>query len=278
MNRLYLAHLTDTHLNAPGKPSFMKLDVSDNLEAIIEQLEQLQFKLDGLLISGDLVHEGDAADYEYFRQLTDKWSKQLSVPVMVALGNHDHIDAFKLGYLGITSSESQYYYSQTIGEYRVITLDSRVEGEAWGLIDQPQLDWLKDQLVHPANNGTIIMLHHPPQQLPTDLLANHLLRNPDELANTIKDTDVIGLLAGHIHFNSITTFAGVPVVAGTGTAFGLDLSASDSLRFYSSVGYNLISVRERQFSAHPIMLPKEHRLVYEHQLKQPQKELQGSNS
>ena len=48
--------------------------------------------LDFIVISGDLVHEGEEVDYHQFKKILDE--SRIQVPVLLALGNHDNKEAF----------------------------------------------------------------------------------------------------------------------------------------------------------------------------------------
>lgn len=255
---VYFIHLTDTHIKAPGARPFLNLDMSAKLRNVFAAVKELSIQPVCFIISGDLTHEGDTADYQHFRTLVDEAAADFGVPVLVALGNHDHRNHFREGYLGESPSNAAYYYTSTVDGLRLIVLDSEIsdEGEkVEGKLDPTQLEWIKAELTTPAPRGTIIVLHHPPMRNAFRLLDNHILTNPDELAAAIKGSDVIGLLSGHIHFNSLSSFHGIPSAAGAGVAFNLDPTMPKSMRFIDSSGYNLIMVADGQMIVQPMLLP-----------------------
>ncbi len=92
-------------------------------------------------------------------------------------------------------------------------------------------------------------MHHPP--IPTPLLeAMGMLELFDQhkLAEVLKGTDVRGILAGHLHYSTHSTFAGIPVSVASATCYTLDLSAED--RLLSGVDFgqsvNIVHVYEEQ--------------------------------
>ncbi len=118
-----------------------------------------------------------------------------------------------------------------------------------GEITDDQLDWLADVLSSPAPHGTILALHHPP--IPTPLLeAMGILELQDQprLAEVLRGSDVRGILAGHLHYSTHSTFAGIPVSVASATCYTLDLSAED--RLLSGVDFgqsvNVVHVYEEQ--------------------------------
>jgi 3',5'-cyclic-AMP phosphodiesterase len=73
-------------------------------------------------------------------------------------------------------------------------------------------------------------VHHPP--IPTPLLwAMDILElhGQDRLKEVLKGTDVRGILAGHLHYSSHSTFAGIPVSVAAATCYTLDLTAPQRL-------------------------------------------------
>ena len=88
-----------------------------------------------------------------------------------------------------------------------------------------QLAWLADVLATPAQHGTLLALHHPPIPTPIDLMALIELHGQDRLERVLRDTDVRGILGGHLHYTTHSTFAGIPVSVAAATCYTMDLGA-----------------------------------------------------
>lgn len=113
---------------------------------------------------------------------------------------------------------------------RVISFDSTVPGYHHGDVTPGQLDWLAATLATRAPHGTLLAMHHPP--IPTPLLEAMgilELRHQPELAAVLRGSDVRAILAGHLHYPTHSTFAGIPVSVASATCYTLDLSAGDRL-------------------------------------------------
>ncbi len=260
---MYFIHITDTHLNAPTKNSFLKLDTAGNLRTVLGQIRHLSIQPTFVVITGDLAHEGDAEDYRFIKQMLDEESAALGAPILVALGNHDHRDAFNEGYLGNAGSEAAYYYTEDFDGLRVIVLDSHWNGHDAGKLDEEQLVWLKSQLGQKAALGTLLFVHHPPHLNSFFKTTEHLLTNNQGLAEAIQGSDVLGILSGHIHFNSVSPFACILSSTGQATAFGLDPSVTDGMRMIEAYGYNLGIVIDGSLIIQPAELPTSRReLLY----------------
>jgi 3',5'-cyclic AMP phosphodiesterase CpdA len=258
---LYFVHITDTHLNAPNKDTFLKLDTAAHLRTVLAQVRALAFKPAFVVITGDVAHEGDANDYRFVKQLVDEESALLGVPILLALGNHDHREPFNDGYLGQPGSDSAHYFTQEFDGVRVIILDSHWVGSHSGKLDEEQLAWLKAQLAMRAERGTLIFVHHPPHVNSFFKDTDHLLTNSDALAEAIAGSDVIGILSGHVHMNSVSAFHNVLSVTGQATAFGLDPAETRGMRMIEAYGYNLCIVQDGALIVQPFELPTSRREV-----------------
>jgi 3',5'-cyclic AMP phosphodiesterase CpdA len=99
-----------------------------------------------------------------------------------------------------------------------------VPGHHHGEIAPEQLEWLTDQLRVPAPDGTILAMHHPPVPSVLDLAVSVELRDQGPLAQVLRGSDVRSILAGHLHYSSTATFAGIPVSVASATCYTQDLS------------------------------------------------------
>ncbi|ASS66089.1 MULTISPECIES: metallophosphoesterase [unclassified Paenibacillus] len=262
---MIFAHITDTHVNKPGHNPLFGMDAAAKLREVFAKLGQQAQKPSFVVITGDLTHDGDADDYRFLRVLLQEEGDKLGVPVHVALGNHDSRPGFREGYLGEAPSEQAYYYAVNEQGLRLIVLNTQLPGSHDGAVDEEQLGWLRAQLAEPAPLGTVIALHHPVVATPSEQMDRHLLLEPERLQAAIEGSDVIGLLAGHIHFNSVGLFAGVPCFAGTGSSFGIDPSSRGTMRFIDSSGYNLVLVKDGRLISHPIAMPGEQKILFEYE-------------
>lgn len=67
-------------------------------------------------------------------------------------------------------------------------------------------------------------MHHPPLPSHLPLFDILELRHQDELADIIRGSDVRGILAGHLHYSSHGTFAGVPVSVASATCYTMNVA------------------------------------------------------
>jgi 3',5'-cyclic AMP phosphodiesterase CpdA len=86
------------------------------------------------------------------------------------------------------------------------------------------LVWLLLVLSTPAALLYIVAMLHPP--LPTHIPFFDILelRDQSRLARVVTGTDVRAILAGHLHYSTSGTFAGVPVSVAAATCYTMDLA------------------------------------------------------
>jgi 3',5'-cyclic AMP phosphodiesterase CpdA len=256
MNNLNFLHLTDTHILQNYKGSLLeKIDgpngnPTDFLIKILENVKSFTQKPDFILISGDLVHEGNVSDYAYFKQIIEDHLKD--IPVYTALGNHDVTAAYWEGYEGRKDCSDQLFYEKDINAFRLIVLDSSHDHSGVGMIDAKQLDWLANVLKTPAENGSLVVVHHP---LEVGVVNDgHALTNSKELLNIINDTDVIAVLSGHTHQNKVSSFGKILLSTADGTAFGASVS-DESMQLNDRTGFSLCTVDENGLAVQSIRFP-----------------------
>lgn len=127
-----------------------------------------------------------------------------------------------------------------LGGLRLIVLDSTVPGYHHGELSLEQLQWLARELATPAPHGTLLALHHPPIPTPIELMGLIELDDQAAFAEVIRNTDVRGVLGGHLHYSTFSTFAGVPVSVSAASCYNVDLIA-DSSKLLAAKGNALSS-------------------------------------
>lgn len=224
-----IAHISDTHLLAGGRRLYDAVDTAAHLQRALDQLERSAIRPEAIVFTGDLADLGEPDAYAALRSLVEPVAERMGAQVIWVMGNHDERLRYSEGLFGEASAAPQDRVYDIRG-LRIIALDTTVPGYHHGAIDDTQLEWLAGHLATPAPHGTLIALHHPP--IPTPLLwAMQMLELHDQhrLAEVIAGTDVRGILAGHLHYSSHSTVAGVPVSVAAATCYTLDLSAKDRL-------------------------------------------------
>ncbi len=229
-----IAHLSDTHFlgadtSGAARALFGVIDTHRNLRRALEQLERSETNPAAIVFTGDLTDLGEKDAYQSLRQIVEPAATRMGSTVIWVMGNHDERSRFAAdlydevcGGAAVPRTQDRVH---DIDGLRIIAFDSTVPGYHHGDITSKQLDWLAGELATPAPHGTLLALHHPPIPTPIDLMALLELRGQARLAEVIRGSDVRGILAGHLHYATHSTFAGVPVSVAAATCYTMDLSA-----------------------------------------------------
>lgn len=218
-----LFHFSDTHLIAGDQPLYGDVDADQRLRQLLEQAAASRIEPTALVFTGDLTDQGESAAYDKLKAIVESFADRLSAPVVWVAGNHDDRRALRTRLLGERASTSPLDRVHLIDGLRIIALDTSVPGHHYGEISDDQLDWLRSVLAEPAPFGTILAMHHPPVPCVVDLAVAVELRDQSKLADVLDGSDVRAILAGHLHFSTSATFAGIPVSVASATCYSQDL-------------------------------------------------------
>jgi 3',5'-cyclic-AMP phosphodiesterase len=222
--RRVILHLSDTHLLGGDRLLGERYDTAANLRRTLDAAEATGVRPDAVVFTGDLTDLGEPEAYRALRAAVEPWAERLGAPVIWVAGNHDERPALRAGLLDGEPSLEPVTGVWDLDGLRIIALDSTVPGWHHGDLDTAQLEWLREELATPAPLGTILALHHPP--LPTHIPFFDILelRDQPRLAATIAGSDVRAILAGHLHYSTSGTFAGVPVSVAAASCYTMDLA------------------------------------------------------
>jgi Icc protein len=240
-----IVHISDTHFLAGGAPLFGAVTTEHNLRHALEQLANSGVRPGALVFTGDLADLGEPDAYRRLRDIVEPAAAELGAQVVWVMGNHDERLAYSTGLFDVEATEAPQDRVYDIAGLRIISLDTTVPGFHHGDLTDEQLAWLAGELATPAPHGTLLAVHHPP--IPTPLLwAMEMLElhGQDRLAEVIRGTDVRGILGGHLHYTTHSSFAGIPVSVAAATCYTMDLTDGDKLLsgIDANQAFNVVSV------------------------------------
>nr|WP_314841311.1 metallophosphoesterase [uncultured Microbacterium sp.] len=219
-----LIHVSDPHFLAQGARLGGRYDVESNFARTIEAIRAVHPHPSAIVVTGDLADLGEPDAYRRLRQALEPVAEELGTVIAWVAGNHDERPALREALLDLAPSEEPVTGVWDLDGLRLIALDTSVPGWHHGDLDPAQLSWLSDILSEPAEHGTLLAMHHPPLPSHLPLFDILELRHQDELAHIIEDSDVRGILAGHLHYSSHGTFAGVPVSVASATCYTMNVA------------------------------------------------------
>ena len=194
-----LAQISDLHIREPGRLAYGRIDTAPYLARTVRSLLRLRQRLDAVVITGDLVDFGRAAEYAHLAELL----APLGMPLYLMPGNHDDRAALRSAfpthtYLG---RDGFVQYSVKIGALRLIALDTCVPGHSHGTLCSERLAWLADALDAARGEPVVIAMHHPPFRTLIGHMDDIGLREgAAELeALVARHPNVERVICGHLH-------------------------------------------------------------------------------
>jgi 3',5'-cyclic AMP phosphodiesterase CpdA len=239
-------HLTDLHVGNPAVvDDHLYSDTSTTLARILADIKQLAPAPKFIVASGDLTNRGDVASYEQLKRLIAEAG--LDIPFLFALGNHDRRDGFYPAMLGRTDDVmAPYDHARVIDGIHVIVLDSSVPNKIGGAFEAGQLDWLKAELEQHAELPKLLVMHHAPalDANPAMEWESLSIDDTEALRQAVTGKNVIGILSGHIHFDRVSNWYGIPVVVGIGQHAATDvLWLHEGLRMLEGASFAIGTLR-----------------------------------
>lgn len=252
-----ILHLSDTHVSASG-PDGDGVDAVASLDRMLHDLRHVPC-LDLVVVSGDIADDGSASGCAAVQERVGAFAAERGIPHVYSTGNHDdragfaevlgsgHLSAAgtDVGELLDSSADTRAAMSQ-VGGMRIVTLDSLVPGQTYGVLDDRQLASLEHALSTPAELGTVLVFHHPPLRIPAiPNVARVALQNIAELERVVRGTDVRAILTGHLHFQVSGFVAGVPVWVTPGVVTRIDTTTAPHLvRGVLGAGASVVDLAE----------------------------------
>jgi 3',5'-cyclic-AMP phosphodiesterase len=220
---MLIAQISDLHFLPKGTLAFGRVDVAGCLGRAIDHLNALHPRPDGVLITGDLTNDGDAAVWAELMAALGR----LDAPIYPLPGNHDDRELMRAAFarLELLPADGSLCFAVDLGPLRLIGLDSLIPGDPAGRLGPAQLAWLDSQLADRPENPTLVALHHPPFRTGIDHMDAMMLEDGAALAAVIRrHPQVERVLCGHVHRSVQCRFAGTIAQIAPGTAHAVQLA------------------------------------------------------
>ncbi|MEM9761283.1 MAG: phosphodiesterase [Pseudomonadota bacterium] len=196
-----IVQLTDTHVTAPGRLAYRKVDTHAALAHAVAHINALPERIgpiDAVVLTGDLTDLAEPVEYDAFRAIT----APLAPPLFAIPGNHDARAPMRegLGWPDYLPPDGPLNWSRRIGALHAIGLDTTVPGKPHGHLTDDTLDWLDAILAADAGTPAIVFTHHPPFDTGIHHMDRQRLLNGEALLARLAGQPHVRLVAsGHVH-------------------------------------------------------------------------------
>lgn len=192
-----IAQLSDLHLSKA-----VGTDISyEKFTACLDVV--LSYRPDFLLLTGDLVNDGDALSYHWlFDQL-----KQTNLPFAAIAGNHDvtyehnsHLP-FADRHFSPISADKRLVANEryVLGDWQLLCLDSTLPAYTHGHLSDDSLAWL-DYTLNRHQMPAIIAMHHQPLPVLSAWIDSYKLDNADDFWQILEhQKHARAIVCGHVH-------------------------------------------------------------------------------
>jgi len=225
---LLIAHTSDLHVfSGTLAPSLIRPDTVDAARKVVADIAGFSPQVDAVMITGDLANGGSAQDYALVQDILSP----IGVPVFAVPGNHDARAGFRAAFEGTLpfGPGPKLDYEAICGDLRIIALDTLIEGQVRGGLDDGQIAWLADRLADVTQRLTIVLMHHPAFPSMIAALDQMCLRagRTDFEKLIVEYPGPLRILSGHIHRPFQTLWSGVWCAVSGGPSFQHALDMTD---------------------------------------------------
>jgi len=242
---LLLSDLHISHRN-PSEAGLLT-DTSATLDEVVAMILAMDVQPAFIVFAGDLANHGEVQAYRHLARLL----APITLPKVYAIGNHDTRSAFRSVFrAGDGDPHAPCIHEEIVGGAHIIVLDSSIPGRIGGALEAGQIAFLVEALSRHPNLPKLVVCHHPPHLDGTEASWHSLdPRSTQMLAEAIRDRNVLAILSGHVHFDSVIHWHGVPVVIGTGLHNAVDVTFRSGLRVVDGAGFTLCRIRPSGLTA-----------------------------
>ena len=226
---MLLAQISDLHIKRPGALAYRRVDTGAALARCVAALNALEPRPDVVIMTGDLVDQGDPEQYAYLKTLL----APLEIPYYLLVGNHDDRKTLREAFserAELRTGGDFVHYTADLGPLRLIALDSVVPGQSAGNLCDARLAWLDAQLETSQDRPVIVALHHPPFECGIGHMDALRLapQAAERLAALIaRYPNVERVICGHVHRPMFVRFGGTIASAVPAPAHQVALDLRD---------------------------------------------------
>ena len=218
---MIIVQISDLHIAGEGRKTLGIAPMAQNLSLCIDRINALTPRVDLVMITGDITHDGSLEEAEHAARLLHK----LDAPYRLVPGNHDRREVLWSVFGGTACPGREAGFLNHVTELdgrRLIAMDSRRQGAPGGEICATRADWLAARLAEAPDRPTAIFMHHPPTRMGVAESDLDGFVGAERLGRIIGAHACIeGVFCGHIHLAAHARWHGTTV--STAPSMGMQL-------------------------------------------------------
>ena len=203
-----LLQLTDLHLKADQSAEMRGSNIQRQIDEILETATAHPlWPADLVALTGDIVDESEQAAWQTAYSRLAQQLSNLNTKVCCIPGNHDYPALLETVF---TAHHMTTKGCLTLGNWRIILLDSSVPGSTDGMLSASQLASIDQSLVAAKAEHTLVLIHHPVIDINCRWLDKMKVANGLALINRL--TNVPGskvIVWGHAHQEFDALYQGI---------------------------------------------------------------------
>ncbi|MBV8601158.1 MAG: phosphodiesterase, partial [Candidatus Eremiobacteraeota bacterium] len=164
--------------------------------------------------------------YKRLRQVLDR----LEIPLYVVPGNHDRREPFRDAFFDHPYLPNFGPLQYVVDDYpvRLVGLDTTVDGEHGGVLDEDRLVWLDATLAEEPQKPTLIFMHHPPFRTGIRSMDALGFKGVEAFGEVVeRNPQIERIVSGHIHRAMQVRWHGTIASTAPSTAYQFVLELRD---------------------------------------------------
>lgn len=258
MTQLTFIHISDTHIHRDPTYTgpFVPFGAHEGVDALIRAINALPYPVDFVLHTGDIMTDPEAAE-EYL--IAIEMLRKIRYPVYYIPGNHDRPQHVRRMLMQHDTAALSSDYEFEVKGVQFVCLDSSKQDEHYGYLTPQQLAWLDAICKTDDPRPLVVALHHHPLPLSVPWLDPIVLRNGEDMHQTLLQARqrLRGVFYGHIHEHIVTvrdniSYYSVPSAwFQTQSWYGQTEAVNETVR---EVGYSVVTLAGSLMYVRPVRL------------------------
>ncbi len=210
-----LVHISDVHINSSP---ILEADPIENFARCLAHVETYHLDADRVVITGDIAHHGEAANYRLLKQMLDESRLIGQLEPRLLLGSHDERSHFLDVFAEApTDSKGFVQWTERTAQGLFVYIDTSEPGTLEGHYCEARRKWLQRVLAKARREALPVWLfmHNNPIKVHVASADITGIVQEAELRTILgKNADIIRhVFFGHCHFTLSGSVAGIPYSA-----------------------------------------------------------------